>query len=280
MVAAFDAVIDNALYKGAEVEPVVRCLAIASASTSSQHRPVYLVREGIRPAFPRGRLRRGLMPSPKPNTYGYEEWYTATRSAAPRMLCVRPGNAGLSLYLAAPAMVNCERDHFHRFIINLRLKDGGPILVPSTPNYPLRHVYADDVVSAVIRLIETGQSKGAAYNISQDETVPLDEFLALVGDILGVPANVVRVRRDVLEANGFLPDCSPFSDRWMSELDNTRGKAELGITYTRCAPISKRSSLITTNRRQLGELSPPPRRAPDARIQRLAGLAVHRQGLL
>ncbi len=163
------------------------------------------------------------------------------------VLCVRPGNAGLSLYLAAPAMVNIERAIiFTALSLHLRLKDGGPILVPSTPNYPLRHVYADDVVSAVIRLIETGQSKGAAYNISQDETVPLDEFLALVGDILGVPANVVRVRRDVLEANGFLPDCSPFSDRWMSELDNTRGKAELGITYTRCAPISKRSSLITT----------------------------------
>ena len=34
------------------------------------------------------------------------------------------------------------------------------------------------------------------------------------------------------EANGFLPDCSPFSERWMSELDNRRSKAELGIDYT------------------------------------------------
>ena len=40
------------------------------------------------------------------------------------------------------------------------------------------------------------------------------------------------MRRDLLEANGFLPDCSPFSERWMSELDNTRSKRELGMTYT------------------------------------------------
>jgi hypothetical protein len=29
-----------------------------------------------------------------------------------------------------------------------------------------------------------------------------------------------------------LPDCSPFSDSWMSELDNRRSKLELGMQYT------------------------------------------------
>jgi nucleoside-diphosphate-sugar epimerase len=130
-------------------------------------------------------------------------------------------------------MVNSERDHFFRlYNYILRLKDGGPILAPSTPNYPLRHVYADDVVSAILNLIESGKGKGEAYNISQDETLPLDGFLAVLGGILGVTAQVVRVRRDLLEANGFLPDCSPFSERWMSELDNTRSKRELGMVYT------------------------------------------------
>ena len=131
-------------------------------------------------------------------------------------------------------MVNSERDHFHRlYNYILRLKDGGPILAPSTPNYPLRHVYADDVVTAFMKLIDgNGAGKGEAYNISQDETVSLDDFLGTLGGILGVEAQIVRVRRDTLEANGFLPDCSPFSERWMSELDNTRSKTELGMTYT------------------------------------------------
>ena len=43
---------------------------------------------------------------------------------------------------------------------------------------------------------------------------------------------LIEIKRSVLEANGFLPDCSPFSDRWMSELVNDRSKAELGATYT------------------------------------------------
>jgi hypothetical protein len=29
-----------------------------------------------------------------------------------------------------------------------------------------------------------------------------------------------------------LPDCSPFSGRWMSSLENARSKAELGMQYT------------------------------------------------
>ena len=232
---SFDAVIDNALYKGAEVEPVVRLFGdrigqYIFISTGQ----VYLVREGIARPFREVDYEGRLMPSPKPNTYGYEEWvYGIEKRRAEDALRAAWETQGFPYTSLRLPMVNSERDHFHRlYHYILRLMDGCPILVPSTPNYPLRHFYADDVVSAVIRLIETGQGKGAAYNISQDETVPLDEFLALVGDTLGVPANVVRVRRDVLEANGFLPDCSPFSDRWMSELDNMRGKAELGITYT------------------------------------------------
>jgi nucleoside-diphosphate-sugar epimerase len=130
-------------------------------------------------------------------------------------------------------MVNSERDHFARLYgYILRLQDGGPILVPETPDFPLRHIYASDVVRAIQQIIESGQGKGRAYNLSQDETVPLHKFLNLLGELLGVTPQIARVRRSLLEANGFLPECSPFSDRWMSELDNTRSKTELGITYT------------------------------------------------
>src|SRR5690606_34047063 len=102
-----------------------------------------------------------------------------------------------------------------------------------TPQYPLRHIYADDVVKAVTTVIYTGQGKGRAFNISQDETVTLPEFLEMVSSYMGKTLpEVVEVKRSLLEANGFLPDCSPFSDRWMSELTNTRSKAELGMTYT------------------------------------------------
>ena len=93
--------------------------------------------------------------------------------------------------------------------------------------------YAPDVVQAMIHILMTGQGKGQVYNISQDETVTLPEFVEMVSDIMGKPTpELVEIKRSLLEANGFLPDCSPFSDRWMSELDNTLSKSELGINYT------------------------------------------------
>ena len=269
---SFDAVVDNALYKGAEVEPIVHLLHdrvghYIFISTGQ----VYLVREGIeRPFFERDYEGR-VMPPPKPNTYGYEEWvYGIEKRRAEDALheaWVKQQFPYTSLRLP---MVNSERDHFHRlYSYILRLKDGGPILVPSTPNYPLRHVYVDDVVAAIIRLIDTGKGKGEAYNISQDETLTLDQFVGLLGRILGVEAQVTRVRRDLLEANGFLPDCSPFSERWMSELDNTRSKQELGMTYT---PLKEYLEKIVAFYRA----NPPPK--PASYRRRYSELRLLEQG--
>jgi nucleoside-diphosphate-sugar epimerase len=125
----------------------------------------------------------------------------------------------------------------------LRLKDGGPILVPETPDLPLRHIYAGDVVNAVVNLVESGAGKGDAINVSQDETVSLHEFLALLSKVMGLgDPRIVTMKQSELEAAGFLPDCSPFSDRWMSELDNTRSKEVYGMSYT---PLETYLSNIT-----------------------------------
>lgn len=232
---SFDVVIDNALYNGHEAETVVNLLGGRVGHyifvSSGQ---VYLVREGAERPFREDNYEGRVMPAPKHTTYAYEEWtYGVEKRQAEDVFTRAWAESGFPFTSLRLPMVNSERDHFARlYNYILRIKDGGPILVPSTPNYPLRHVYGGDVIQAIIRLIETGGGKGRAYNISQDETVTLDEFLALLGDALGVPPVILRVKRDLLEANGFLPDCSPFSERWMSELDNERSKTELGLQYT------------------------------------------------
>src|SRR5262249_30188810 len=63
-------------------------------------------------------------------------------------------------------------------------------------------------------------------------TVSLDAFLAMLGGFVGFEPRILRCERSVLEGEGFLPACSPFSERWMSELSNERSKAELGMRYT------------------------------------------------
>ena len=74
--------------------------------------------------------------------------------------------------------------------------------------------------------------KGRVYNIAQDETLTVEDFLILLAEIAGQTLNVKRIDRTILENLQLLPDCSPFSDTWMSELDNQRSKLELGMQYT------------------------------------------------
>lgn len=232
---SFDVVVDNALYKKAEAEAIVRLLSGRVGHyvflSSGQ---VYLVREGLERPFSEGDYEGRLMPAPKSHTYGYEEWlYGVDKRDVEDVLIEAGANQQFPYTALRIPMVNSERDHFQRLYgYMLRLKDGEPILVPETPDYALRHIYGGDVIKALMLLINSGQGKGQAYNISQDETTSLEEFLAILGDILRVEARILRVRRSLLEANGFLPDCSPFSDRWMSELTNERSKQELGMEYT------------------------------------------------
>lgn len=232
---SFDAVVDMVLYKGVEAETMARLLNgrvghYIFVSTGQ----VYLVREGIQRPFRESDYEGRLMPAPKPNTYGYEEWlYGIEKRQAEDALAAAWAKDKFPYTSLRLPMINSERDHFYRLYgYVLRLLDGGPILVPETPDYPLRHLYSGDGVRAVRRALESGPGQGRAYNIAQDETVSLEKFLRILGDLLNVEPQVVKVRRSLLEANGFLPDCSPFSDRWMSELDNTLSKTELGMTYT------------------------------------------------
>jgi nucleoside-diphosphate-sugar epimerase len=138
-------------------------------------------------------------------------------------------------------MVNSERDHYDRIYgYFLRIQDEGPILIPDEDGAPVRHVYGEDVVQAITRLTESEKGKGSAYNIGQDETLSLVEFLELLAATMHCPLKIVRVPREELDREGLLPHCSPFSGKWMSSLENSRSKTELGMQYTPVATYLKK----------------------------------------
>jgi nucleoside-diphosphate-sugar epimerase len=231
----FDVVVDFVLYRAAEAETIVQLLRdkvgqYIFISTGQ----VYLVRQGPQRPYTEDEYDGRTQPEPKPNTFAHEEWRYGMdkRGAEDTLHAAYDAHQFPYTSLRLP-MVNSEYDSFDRlYNYILRLQDGGTVLVPETPSYPLRHVYSGDVVTAIDTLINTGAGKGRAYNISQDETVTIDHFLSILGEIIAVKPRIVRVKRSLLEANGFLPDCSPFSERWMSQLDNQRSKDELGLRYT------------------------------------------------
>lgn len=232
---SFNAVVDMALYNAVDADTISNLLdgrvdQYIFISTGQ----VYLVHKDSPRPFAEGDDENPIVEAPHPGTRDYEEWlYGMEKSQAEDILMEAYKGRGFPLTTLRLPMVNSERDHFHRvYNYLLRLQDGGPILLPAGKHLRLRHVYGQDVVQAILRVIDGGLGKGWVYNISQDETLSIEQFLHLLAELARCELRLAYLPRDVLEEHSLFPDCSPFSDPWMSELDNGRSKLELGMQYT------------------------------------------------
>ena len=232
----FDLVVDTTLYTGAEAQAVVELFSarvgrFVFLSTGQ----VYLLRPGLARPFKEGDYAGPVMPEPpRENDIDYSNWlYGHGKRQAEDVFAAAWAESAFPYTSLRLPMINSERDHYHRIYgYTLRLRDGGPILVPDGHGLPLRHVYGEDVVQAILRAIENDSARGQIFNIGQDESMFLDEFLSLLAKLTRTQLKIARIPVEVLENSGLLPDCSPFSGRWMSALDNTRSKNELGMQYT------------------------------------------------
>ncbi|MGB9122754.1 MAG: SDR family oxidoreductase [Candidatus Angelobacter sp.] len=229
----FDLVIDTTLYTGAEAEALVelfkgRVGRYVFLSTGQ----VYLVRVGAERPYKEDDYAGPVMAEPpKSNVSEYENWrYGFDKRAAEDVFANAWTKNKFPFTSLRLPMVNSERDHYDRIYgYFLRIQDEGPIVIPDKDGAPVRHVYGEDVVQAILRLAESDKGKGSAYNIGQDETLSLVEFLELLAETMHCPLKIARVPREELDRNGLLPHCSPFSGKWMSSLENARSKAELGM---------------------------------------------------
>ena len=239
----FDLVIDTTLYTGTEAEAAVELFAgRAGRYVFLSTGQVYLVRTGIKRPFKEEEYAGPVIEQPpKSNTSDYENWlYGFDKRAAEDVFARAWAERKFPCTSLRLPMVNSERDHYDRtYGYFLRIQDEGPILIPDEDGAPVRHVYGEDVVQAITRLAEGDKGKGCAYNIGQDETLSLVGFLELLAETMHCPLKIVRVPREELNRQSLLPHCSPFSGLWMSSLENTRSKAELGMEYTPVAAYLK-----------------------------------------
>jgi nucleoside-diphosphate-sugar epimerase len=232
----FDAVIDTTLYTGADALTSIEVLRqrighYIFISTGQ----VYLIRSNLSRPFREEDYDGDLITPPTPeHESDYSNWlYGINKRDAEDHLFRAWETDGFPITSLRAPMINGERDHFGRILGYVRrMQDGGPILIPEDAGLPLRHVYCPDVARAAVDLAESGRGKGRAFNLSQDETVGLDEFLMTLAELVPVRLQIVRVPRSRLDELKLLPNCSPFSGLWMSGLDNRRSKQELGIVYT------------------------------------------------
>ncbi len=233
----FDLVVDTTLYTGAEARAVTRLLhervgRYVFWSTGQ----VYLVRTGASRPFREEDYAGPLMPEPPAEAASdHENWvYGMGKRAAEDAFAEALASNGFPYLALRMPMINSLRDHYGRLAAYVRrLLDGAPIVVPDDQDsLTLRHVSGADVVSATLRAADPLVPAGTCVNVSQDEPLTLAAMLEVVGDLLGAQVRLAPVPRARLEAAGLLPACSPWSGRWMSELDNALSKRVLGMRYT------------------------------------------------
>jgi nucleoside-diphosphate-sugar epimerase len=232
----FDAVVDTTLYRGEEAKAAVEIFSghigrYVFISTGQ----VYLVREGLKKPYQEQDYAGPVISQPpQQQRYDYENWvYGADKRAAEDAFADAWETKGLPYVSLRLPMVHSERDHYHRVEgYLLRLRDDGPILLPEGEDPLVRHVYGGDVIASVEKAISNARAGGRAYNICQNEIVPLSDFLHMLAEMANAELRIQYVPRVVLQRDELIPDCSPFSGRWMSMLDNQRSIDELGMRYT------------------------------------------------
>ena len=232
----FDATVDFAAFRAADVEGVLAVLGAAAGHyvliSSGQ---VYLVRAGApRPAR---EIDYEGPPLPRPGDAGDRgEWeYGMGKRECEDALAEAWQRSGFASTRLRIPMVNGERDYHRRIEAYLwRLLDGGALLLPDGGLEPVRHVYGSEVARAIAGLLGREDTYGQAYNLAQEEAPALLRLVELLAAELGARPDLRAVPAAALRAADLEPALvSPFSTPWMSLLDPGRARDELGFRHLR-----------------------------------------------
>ncbi|HTP50267.1 MAG TPA: epimerase [Anaeromyxobacteraceae bacterium] len=230
---SFDVVMDLACYSGEDGRRAGKIFRgrvghYLMVSTGQ----VYLVRERApRPARERD-YPGPVLPRPAgPPDLGEWEYGVGKRDAEDAL--AEACREGFPATRVRIPMVNGELDYFRRIESYLwRLLDGGPMLVPDGGAEPVRHVYGPEVARFLVETAGRAETFGEAYNLAQEEAPTLYALLEKLRELLGSRSPLVRVPASALLSAGLEPVAvSPFSGRWMSFLDPSRARDELGFRH-------------------------------------------------
>ncbi len=133
----------------------------------------------------------------------FMDYYTRSKVDCERILWDLAGAGKLPLTIIRPSWLFGERDRttIPRF---LREFGRGRVLIVGEGDNPLSAVYAGVVADAAILAANDPDSRGEAYNITNQGPITQREFLDLIADALAVPRVARRVPYHLAYAGGFL----------------------------------------------------------------------------
>ena len=117
-------------------------------------------------------------------------------------------------------IIHGSRDYTLRLYSYLiRLLDSKPIIIPEGGDSIIRHVYVEDVVNAIISVLQVEKTSGKVYNLAGIEVLQFSELLSLMSRILEKSLSLYNVPLNILRKYDIPQEISPFSGRWISYLD-------------------------------------------------------------
>jgi nucleoside-diphosphate-sugar epimerase len=231
----FDAAVDFAAFQEADARGAVEALAgRAGHYVMISTGQVYLVREGCPRPAREGDYEGAVMPAPPEGHPDRADWdYGMGKRACEDVLARAWSERRFPATRLRIPIVYGERDHTRRLEGYLwRLFEGGPLLLPDGGTQTVRHVYAGEVVRFLRAILGRESTFGLAYNLCQQETPTLAEYLRLLAELMGARADLAPVGGETLRAAGLdAMAASPFSGRWVSLLDPSRARDDLGFVH-------------------------------------------------
>lgn len=218
----FDLTVDFLAYDDRDIERLLLVPHTALGRTIMiSTGQVYLVTEGARPPFREEDADRPVIPEPEPGTRAHANWVygIGKRRAEAALLGLRRSHGVRALALRLPVVQGAGDRTGRLWEYVLRLRDGGPLLVPGDLDQPLRFVWSEDVARAIVRLASNWPDEGFAYNLGQADAITVRQFLATLATVLGVEAHVIPCTPEELASAGLDPGLAPFSSRWCSVPD-------------------------------------------------------------
>lgn len=159
---------------------------------------VYMVSDAVRCPISEDQDDRPVMENPQESPFGME--YGLKKRQCETVLLRSHDDEGFPVSMLRPTFVCGPQDATKRdFFWIERILDGQPLLVPGSGDLAFQQVYADDVAQAFVSLLDKEASAGEAYNVASDEIYSLNEYLQLVGELLGIDPELVHVDQEIFD---------------------------------------------------------------------------------
>ncbi len=164
--------------------------------------------------------------------------YSAQKADSERALFDLHRTSGFPVSTIRPAFIYGPHNAFDReaFFWD-RILAERPIVVPEDGLRPMQWVHVRDVARAAVLSADNDRTLGRAYNLAGYPPITQVQYVQLLANIAGRHANIVHIRRELIEQIGgqlFVPPLyfGVYLDVPLTTVHNDRVRAELGLDLT------------------------------------------------